>query len=245
MVLTLVNITGSSHAYLSSTVIVPANSSVTISDLTQQIYLSIDGQLKSDIGNAYIQISDSINTYAGGDAITYLQQLLASINPIFASEESIYARAGQMFNVATNQLSLSSIVETPIFLVVNATGSGKVLRLKSLSLDSPISAGDTVIYRVYGIPTSSITSNGTVLTPSGGRQTGQNSPIVNMYKLPTVSANGLFLGAKVVDFGGNVDVNYEFSQYVEPGFNVLVTAVLSQSNGTCGLFARYSEEDVI
>jgi hypothetical protein len=242
MIMTLVNITGSTLTYLSGAVSVAANSALGITDITLQVYLAIDGQLNSDILNGYLQISDGISNHATLDAASYLQLLLRNSNPMGVSEASIYARAGQMFNVATNLLSPGTIAETPILLVSNPGGSGKSMRLKYVSLDAPFFAGEAVVYRVYGIPSGSITANGTALTPSGARQTGQASPAVNVYKLPTVSANGVFLGAKVVSFGSNVEVDYDFSQFVEPGFNILVTATLSQSNGTCGLFLRYAEE---
>lgn len=240
--LTIINLTSSPITYLSSTVTVPANGSVVISDLTQQASIATDGYVRSDLNQNNTQLSDGLNTYGSVDAINFLDLLIKNINPLAVSEESIYSRAGQMFNVATNVLTPGVIAETPIFLLSNPSGSGKALRIHLVSLDAPFFAGDATIYRVYAIPSGDITSNGTTLTPSGGRQNSQNSAVVNMYKLPTVSANGLFLGAKVVGFGSNVEVDYNFSQFVEPGYNVLVTAQLSQSNGTCGLFMRYIEE---
>lgn len=82
MQLTITNLTESTKTYLSSTISVAGNSSTTITDTTQKLSLATDGQLRSDLLSALVQLSDGINTFGSVDGIAYLALLITNLNTV-------------------------------------------------------------------------------------------------------------------------------------------------------------------
>lgn len=81
MTLVINNLTSSARTYLSGTISVPANSSLSITLTTQQFQLATDGGLRSDIFANNATITDGTNSFGVEDAINYLYQILRSLGP--------------------------------------------------------------------------------------------------------------------------------------------------------------------
>lgn len=82
MVLILVNQTGSTKTYLSGALSVPGNGSLSVTSTVQQLSLTSDGSLHSDINSGLMYVSDGTSNYASTDALNYLQILLKTLGPI-------------------------------------------------------------------------------------------------------------------------------------------------------------------
>ena len=157
-----------------------------------------------------------------------------------ADSTAILANLGFGFSVSTDRISTGGTTETPYLLVDNPTGSNKTFRFDKIVLNAPEATGAAVTYRFYRIPT--ITANGTLLVPSGNRNTNQSASAVNNYLLPTASAFGVFRGFMTLPSGAvPFDYDYESGLIVEPGFKFLITADQTSGTGSGGLNIEYSE----
>ena len=77
MILKLINNTAVIKTYASGAVTLPASSNVTV-PIVNQLATAVDGNLFSDVTQNNVSISDSINTFVGNDALSYLNRLIAS-----------------------------------------------------------------------------------------------------------------------------------------------------------------------
>lgn len=99
MIVTLINQTASAKSYVSSSVILPANGSVTVGNAFL-IQIATDGLLRSDIQNSFVYVSDGTSNFSSSDAIQYLyliannainfgQQLMSNSRPVtIASDQT-------------------------------------------------------------------------------------------------------------------------------------------------------------
>lgn len=81
MQLLIVNTTGSTRTYLSGAISVLANSSTAITNTTQQLSLSTDGSLHSDISAGLANISDGTTVFGNTDAFVYLNLIPGILGP--------------------------------------------------------------------------------------------------------------------------------------------------------------------
>lgn len=109
MLLTIINRTSSIKNYLSGTVSVPGNSSLSITNPAQQLSLSFDGSLRADIFSDFIHISDGVTEFATSDAHDYLKRLGNAFN--FAIDGS-----GNILNPAYNGAFIVPISIAPSVL---------------------------------------------------------------------------------------------------------------------------------
>lgn len=145
---------------------------------------------------------------------------------------------GKCFNVSTGELSTGGTGIRAAVLIDNPSGSGILMRISRMYLSSP-QAG-TINYHLFLNPTT--TANGTLLTEIGARQTGQTTGLVNIYSLPTVSANGtVFFFGKCHNGGSGIDYNHGDAMILEAGNKILVAFEQSAAGSAGGFTMQYEE----
>jgi len=159
-------------------------------------------------------------------------------NQISISETYAYTRFGQMFMVSSGLLSSGSSSEKAYFYFRNASGNTKSVRIKRIILAGPNSG--TTNYKFYKNPT--ITANGTALTITGARQTGQASPQATCFTLPTASSMGTLFRAINVPTGSSFILDLDYSLWIEPNNSILITANQSLIGGLSGVDIDFVEE---
>jgi len=214
----------------------------------------------SVLGNPFPQVPYGI----GGYVSTSLPYKCAtgslasfSMNPfgILSTEHGAYARWGCLYSANVDPFSLGATSEQPIFLMLNASSSLKLARFRRWILGAPIFqapgtlgtvAGTDNIYRFYLNPT--ISANGSSVTVNNMRQTAKNliSATLTAFKQPTISANGTLIMSLDVITGGSSPFVIEdnFSRWLEPGNNLLVTAQQNNNSNKVSLYAEYMEEAI-
>lgn len=151
---------------------------------------------------------------------------------------SHYARRGKAFFATSQLVTSGGTAETAYFLVKNPNGSGKNILLDKVTMAAPQSGG--TIYKFYMNPT--VTLNGTALTITGGRQTGQNTAVATIFRLPTVTANGTMFAAIDMPTGATKEIDFDTSKWIEPNNSLLITATQSLLGGTSGIDLQFVEE---
>lgn len=194
--------------------------------------------------NGSIQVSGEGTIGAPSGGIVSIQGVSgATLLPI----KDAWAAAGddgKMFTVTTMNLSLSATLTTEqaLFLIDNPTGSGKSVKIKFLKLGTPIGGGNSFAYTSYRAPT--ILVNGTVVTPDGGRTSGQNTKVANYYKLPTWTT-GTGIAHSYHKTAGNTSelvLDKGFALIVDPGNKLLFTVTPSSTSLSTYLTIDLKEE---
>lgn len=148
MQLYIVNLTGSSKSYLGGTIVVPGSSSLAVTQLLYQSRLATDGQLRSDIMAALVQLSDGVNTFGANDALSYLASLALNIAPIYKDAE--IDAFGRLRVSDTNLVESLHFSNTghPLLINTSLSGSGTAAfnaATSSLRLTTTTSSSDSVI----------------------------------------------------------------------------------------------------
>lgn len=159
-------------------------------------------------------------------------------NIVQVTEDSTRARWGQAFFASSNVVTTGVSTEAAFFLLRNVNGNTKNIRIGRMVFCSP-SSGNT-IYRVYIDPT--ITLNGTALTVTGARQSGQNASQGTAFTTPTVSANGTRIKAVNLPTGTDFILDMDHGLWLEPNHSLLVTSTQSLIGGLSGVDAEWVEE---
>ena len=82
IILNIVNKTGTTKTYLSGVISVAGSGTTAVTNPDQQFNLAVDGQFRSDIMNALIQITDGVSTYGTTDAIDYVNLIASNFKRI-------------------------------------------------------------------------------------------------------------------------------------------------------------------
>jgi len=148
MQLIIVNKTGSPLSYLGGAITVAGSGSTSVTQLTYQLRLATDGQLRSDIMSATVQLSDGINTFGANDALVYLTAVTANIGSI--PKDSEIDALGRLRVSDTNLIESLHFTNSGHPLLVNTalTGSGTSAfnsATSSLRLTTTTSSSDSVI----------------------------------------------------------------------------------------------------
>ena len=146
---------------------------------------------------------------------------------------------GKAFSVTTGITILTGALEIPFLLIRNPNASGKTCKLRRLSTTQGATFGAR--YNVYMNPT--VTTNGSVLMPVGGRQTGQTASVVLCNLSPTVSNYGtLFLSLEPAN--AYYPVLFDFNRWLEANNSMLVTVlrVTTAQSDSQSVSIEYSEE---
>lgn len=154
---------------------------------------------------------------------------------------AMYSHWGKTFFAATAAVSNGNTTETPLFYFTNPNGSGKVVKFRRFVLGASTTASHQVIYNFYLNPT--ISANGTVVTPQGGRQTGQAVTAVSVFSAPTASSNGnLFFTRRIwsQSTDGFEDFNHEL--VLDPNNKLLITTTQSASAASGFVSAEWVEQ---
>ncbi|GEM_PF-2480009 len=128
------------------------------------------------------------------------------------------AKDGKAFIVTTNKIVVPGTAEFNFFLLKNAAGSGKNIRIKIIMPSFAFPSADTTI-RIYKNPT--ITSNGALLSVNNLKSSGGASVGTTAFKLP-VAADGTLMDTFQVT-GGGFPRDFELAFFLEPGENLLIT----------------------
>lgn len=90
--------------------------------------------------------------------------------------------------ITTLEYTITASTESPVLLIKNPSGSGKILKLQKIELANIHTVSSFIRFRLYKAPT--ITTNGTALTISSTNVGGSGSTVMQAYSAPTISANG-------------------------------------------------------
>jgi len=257
MILTLLNQTAVQKTYLSGLVILPASGSVSVTGI-DQFNIVTDGGLTSDIATNSVHISDGTNEYSCSDAFRYLLISLQNMRVISGGTDGImignigdrikvdatfstattysYTSAGKMFKATSGMVLISSAGTVPLFLMINPAGSGKNVKLNKINIFNN-GVGTTPFYTHMTLnPT--VTSNGTVVTPTGGLQAGQIASITQCYHSPTATP-GTNIDT-LMSFNNSYESYENFALWLEPGNSWMmdVTNAKAQSAGVTFEFAE-------
>lgn len=146
--------------------------------------------------------------------------------PLVQQQPATLAEWGKMFMATTNFVSTGTTAQAALMLFRNPNGSGVNVRIRSMTF---YGAGGT--FRIYQGPT--ITTNGTAVTSSGCRQTGQATAQGLVTTLPTISVNGtVFKSFAVANQAVHVE-RFDFDRWLEPNTALLIT-IAQSANGTPG-----------
>lgn len=128
MQLIINNLTGSTKTYLSSTVSVSGNSSLSITSISQQLSLSTDGQFRYDLFANFIQITDGINTYSANDALDYLALIAQNFSYNFIASPASAAVGVSASVGITGALSIAPPAGTLFIDAFDSTGLDTINR---------------------------------------------------------------------------------------------------------------------
>lgn len=128
-----------------------------------------------------------------------------------------------IYSVPSNQIVSGS--ETALLYHINPVGNSKSL-FHSIRKLTCITLTNTVLFRFYSNPT--VSSNGTLQTPTNLRPANANLTTGNLYLSPTASANGTFLGT-LASSAFVPDVS-NVLLILDPGQSILVTAQASAAS---------------
>lgn len=157
-------------------------------------------------------------------------------------EASLQAELGQLFCCAVDSVAIAQNVEAPTYLIVNPSSSGKIIKINEIQFSGSLHFTQNVIqFRLYIDPT--VTSNGTILTPVGMRQNGQNTVVSQHYSSPAVSSMGSMFNSVVI----GTDIAYKvidshFSIWIEPGHSMLITTQVTFASYESAVSISFSEE---
>jgi len=151
------------------------------------------------------------------------------------------AKDGRAFTVTTNKVLISGKTETDFFLLKNAAGSGKNVRIKNLLSSSGFSEEAETTVRVYKNPT--IILNGTPLTINNLKASGGASVATTAFRTPTISnyERGILIDTFQIASGSFVQ-DFDLALFLEPSENMLVTFEPSRKEISHALSVNFVEE---
>lgn len=251
MQLSIVNLTGSTKTYLSGAVAVLANSTLVISSNIQKLSLAVDGQLRADIYANLVQISDSVNIFAAGDAIDYLklipfflvaiadssgngitstinsgkQALDVNITNLSVSTELLN---GQLFSTSIQAAAATASADNPIMLLRNPIGSGKIIYIKKIICGIEV-VNIPVTFKIFGQPV--LTNTATTITNI------TQASLSTTVTVTTSTPNGATVGATTVisgttNFNGTYTVASVTSSTIYTFTNTAPLLTTTNTSGT-------------
>ena len=172
-------------------------------------------------------------TFDSNDILVYDERVRNAVSsPASAAyDERLYA-----FNY---EFTLANNNETDVFLIDNPVSSGVNVRLWKLQLG--VLSNVTVIWHLYYDPT--VTANGTTATSVNTTNGSTNTPDINTYTLPTISARGNIVDS-VVGRQGDTPIRMEYSFVIKEGQKGLLTFQSSAANNDFTTAFLWAEEDV-
>ena len=205
------------------------------------MFIDNNGAKLDSLGNQYVVATDPsgnildprqagivrVNDPAAMTDLTYAAPALLP-NGAIPTLEQIYAQWGKMWNVTTDLYTPAGTTEAGMMLIVNPSGSGKILKIKKFYF-STLGGNNQTSYKFYIDPT--ITANGTALTAVGRRQIGQATLLSGVYLNPTISAFGTKKLAmhRYATAGTEIQADYDFGLWIEPAHSLLITLTASVS----------------
>lgn len=193
--------------------------------------------IKGSMGSGYPVLPGIVRTTTPGfhTAGTYHAVTMGELGMIGVSTlAKMSAQWGRAYHYNSNFLSSGSNAETPLVLIRNPTGSGRVFYLEQIILSS--STSSDIIYRFYLNPT--VSANGTSQTVIGGRQTGQDATVTLVNTLPTAGTLGsVFDAIRSTSGSSGIIKIYGGSIMLDPNNSMLITVEQGQANqaGSVGL----------
>lgn len=186
MLLVIQNITGSTKTYLSGTVIVPANSSTSITNTVYILALTLDGQLRHDLLTNQVIIGDGTNSFGGTDAINYLYELIKAIGPITDSIGTILTSSNNALNV--------NVVNTQ-----NTQSNNNLLLYNKISSVPTNVLTNILTYTIPSTPTGFYFS----LAEVSGTQIASFN----------IAIDGIEIAKKYTYWGSGFNLDFEFQSY--------------------------------
>jgi hypothetical protein len=187
MILKLINNTATPKTYDSGLVTLPASSSVVV-PIANQLGTAVDGNLFFDITNNNTSVSDSVNTFVGNDALTYLNRLIAvqvNINDssgnaltstLVGSKQSLDVNISQSSNNADN-IGSGNITALNVAVTANTQGCSSIQFVVSGTWSATLTIQGTVDGVNWNVTqgdvdstdtiTSTLIANGLVTIPCG------------------------------------------------------------------------------
>ena len=147
---------------------------------------------------------------------------------------------GQTFSLTSGDTTIASVTETPLLLISNPIGSGKIMKISSIGLGSANANNTFLVYKFYISPT--VTANGTAIAVVGSRQTSQNTPVTNIFRTPTVTANGNIYKQFRTGTAGHAQLDINFSFWVEANQKMLITVTSTAVGIPAYINLSYKEE---
>jgi hypothetical protein len=152
------------------------------------------------------------------------------------SADRVLVEWGKAFRASSNFISTGAAPETPLLLIRNPAGSGKVMTITGI-LYSPPQTGD-VEFRRYQGPT--ITATGTAVAISGARQVGQAAASGQIFSLPTASTFGTLVEA--VHLQNTATPYHATLAILDPGNDMLITVQKSGAGVLTAVSVEHSEQ---
>lgn len=224
MQIIVINQTSNTLSYVNGQVSIPPNGQSYVSSGIIP-YLVLDPSFRRDVGNGYIQISDTLNMFSGASALEYLKTWLANGVPQNSNDPVAFTLAGLGFS-STGNLSLSNTTETPVLLLTNPSTNNVSARAMFLYA-APNSTQGIVTINIYINPT--VSSNGTQI-PTQNNLVSATAPASAMvvYGGPTISNMGTKRITVVTNANSDSSLfNFAQTAILTPGNNMLMTLTVS------------------
>lgn len=188
--ITLVNKTDAQLSYLTGLVLVPAASTLSISNGIL-FFLFNDDSFIDDIWKASVSVSTSRGELLTSAAFDYLEQNITFMKLSQNSNDPItFSSAGYGFSI-TSEFSLGNDNESPILLLRNPNNSGYSGRALYIYAATNSTQG-ILTTRAYTAPTVTNTGSdiSSLIQNNYAGLTNPPIPAIKAYSGPTVSANG-------------------------------------------------------
>lgn len=136
MNLSITNNSGVTKTYL-GTVVVTNGATVSVTNLTQQLALSFDGALRSDVQGGTVTVGDGTNTFGSISGITYLSLVIQVLGPTSGQDPS-----GSVFYTPLTGVSTGN--STAALLGISATFTGSWIDVSLFSNATVVVIADQV-----------------------------------------------------------------------------------------------------
>lgn len=244
MQLVINNLTGSIRTYLSGAISVSAGGSSTVTSTVQQLALSTDGVLRSDISTGLATVGDGTTNYGAIDALNYLLSVTQNIGPLSDSlGNSSVIKAANVSPTTSDQALVVTLSpnSSPLSAV---SGSGTINALNG-TIVAPASSG-AITWSLSGTWVGTVTTqaqngdgqwwNVATLSNQSGLITGSTSinGILEMNSagwlqarlIATAWTSGTLSASYAVTASTHIVIPYSLNPA-----NMLVTAYLSDGSG--------------
>ncbi len=185
-----------------------------------------------------VPISTRLNTLGQKTVADSVPVVIASDQTVQTSQS--VTSSDKVFSVSTNIFPVADGAERSLMLVKNPAGSGKKLKIFSISYTEVQISSARITFRTYANPT--VSANGMALTPVNFHV--KSTPITSVmqfYKSPTITADGSLMDAREAgqSFTANLELNNQI--ILDEGQSLLITG-LSNNSPDAEVTISYIEE---